>query len=345
MSSANRFSIILVAATLLVTTGTAHAQLRFRLTPITNSDVREFEIAGLNDKGEIVGYIGSFGGRAYLWKNGTYVDLAPRIDPHVLYTETRGINNRSFIVGIRGNSDYFWRGFLLPPQGQRIDIVLPTDRPVFIGGVNNRNQVIGMTDEGRPFVWRDGLTKWLSEVPGTNAFSYTNNINNLGTIVGTSGPVEAYRAVIWKGSTVTDLGVLSGDNRSEGRDINDSDQVVGSSISPESLHRAFLWSDGQLTELPSLHGPAGGSTAHGINNWGAAIGASYAADNRDFRATLWINGQALDLSSLVAKADPLQPYVTFEQTYYINNRGQIVAAGRDSREPNVGKPYLLTPTY
>ena len=53
----------------------------------------------------------------------------------------------------------------------------------------------------------------------------------------------------------------------------------------------------------------------------------------------------LDLNSLVSDADPLKPFVKWIAGFRINNAGQIVGLGIDSRIPQFQDqyPYLLTP--
>ena len=66
--------------------------------------------------------------------------------------------------------------------------------------------------------------------------------------------------------TVTDLGTLGGD-RTWARGINDAGQVVGSGDSQSSdRHHAFLWEDGEMTDL--------GLVENGLDSWGTAVNNS-----------------------------------------------------------------------
>jgi hypothetical protein len=63
-------------------------------------------------------------------------------------------------------------------------------------------------------------------------------------------------------------------------------------------------------------------------------------------AILWQFGRPHDLNQLIRKGDPLQPYVTLQWATRINDWGQILAAGIDSRYPYGNLQwfwYLLTP--
>jgi hypothetical protein len=59
-------------------------------------------------------------------------------------------------------------------------------------------------------------------------------------------------------------------------------------------------------------------------------------------ATLWFGGQVIDLNTLIRVDDPLRPYVHLESIAEINNRGDMIATGFDSRQPTVMLTYFLT---
>jgi hypothetical protein len=58
---------------------------------------------------------------------------------------------------------------------------------------------------------------------------------------------------------------------------------------------------------------------------------------------VWMNGSPVELNSQIATTDPLRPYVHLAMGKLINNLGQIVATGVDSRTSNITNYYLLTP--
>jgi hypothetical protein len=63
------------------------------------------------------------------------------------------------------------------------------------------------------------------------------------------------------------------------------------------------------------------------------------------RATLWEDTHVFDLNDLIRSNDPLRAFVSLEGATSINDRGAIVATGRDSRSPNELHTYLLTPVH
>jgi len=138
-------------------------------------------------------------------------------------------------------------------------------------------------------VWRDG--RFVRSLP-TLGGAYWNtpmDINNLGDVAGFGdlpgdGPTFAqsnFHAFFWSarpyncnGKRITgtcDLGTLDGTGRSEAIGVNDRDQVVGLS----SSGHAFLWQNGQMTDLNKLVVP--GTTlvltnAQEINDLGEITG-------------------------------------------------------------------------
>ena len=129
-----------------------------------------------------------------------------------------------------------------------------------------------------------------------------------------------------------------------GRDVNNRDQAVGSVNFPDST-AAFVWHNGTMTLLPPLPPTAGRSSdATSINDFGVVAGqtAAQVPTGLDRTATLWFGGQVIDLHTLIRVDDPLRPYAHLESVEEINNRGDIIATGFDSRRPTVMITYFLT---
>ena len=150
---------------------------------------------------------------------------------------------------------------------------------------------------------------------------------------------------MWRGGAIREVGGLPGALASRGISINDRDVVLGNSELPsDSLFqksRSFIWARGQLSELPPLP-PHTSSEGAGINDAGVVIGSSFTEGPRI--ATLWRNRVAVNVNDLVAADDPLKPFVTLTEGRLINDRGEIVVLGNDSRAPFSIGSYLLTPT-
>jgi probable HAF family extracellular repeat protein len=92
-----------------------------------------------------------------------------------------------------------------------------------------------------------------------------------------------------------DLGTLGG-MHSEGRCINDNDQVVGFSKNSAGQNRAFLY-DGSLHDLGTLGGSY--SFAFGVNASGQVAGTSYMPDDLSAHVhAFFYDGTMHDLGSL-----------------------------------------------
>ena len=159
----------------------------------------------------------------------------------------------------------------------------------------------------------------LDPLPGgtiTQAFA----INDAGQIAGASdtstGPAHA---VMFSGTTATDLGTLGG-ARSSPRGINNLGQVVGTSDTAEGSQQGFLYTGGPMIDLGGLLGTTQ-SSATGINNCGEVIGQFWVGSMG--HAFLYSNGVAVDLNSLV----DLPAGWVLVGAVAINDRGQITAAG------------------
>jgi probable HAF family extracellular repeat protein len=145
-------------------------------------------------------------------------------------------------------------------------------------------------------------------------------INNKGQIAGYSylkGTGYA-RAMVWNGTTPTDIGTLGG-MYSWAEGINDKGQVVGMSSTSESSSRAFIWDGTTLTDLGTLGGIYGDALA--INNAGEVVGASDLNRYSTFEvATIWNGTTPTDLGT---------PFGGDSAALGVNAAGQVVGASSD----------------
>jgi hypothetical protein len=109
----------------------------------------------------------------------------------------------------------------------------------------------------------------------------------------------------------------------------------------------YVWQDGQATEL-RLRSFAN-TRPWAMNNRGVIVGeAMNPGEPPVATAAIWPRrGEAVDLNTLIADDDPLQPFVHLLVATMINDRGVIVANGRDLRTVPMpsGSSYLLTPQH
>lgn len=192
--------------------------------------------------------------------------------------------------------------------------------------INNAGTIVGISSNGtvsRPTRWTNGVAEDLSTIAGTAAASGRAwAINRSGQIAGlsTSGSGTS-QATLWSGGTITNLTSLGDGTRfSQAFGINDSGVVVGSSStgqtvgqligtsSTTAITRAFAWSGGSMAELspfnlfaPGNTGPTTNyhSVANDINIAGLIVGNSQRIAGSAAVATLWQNGVAIDLNTLI----------------------------------------------
>ena len=94
-------------------------------------------------------------------------------------------------------------------------------------------------------------------------------------------------------------------------------------------------------------GTFGGTTsaASDINASGQVTGHAYLAGDTESHAFLWRHDGTIkqDLNALIDPIDPLKGYVTLTEGVFINDRGNLVAYGTDSRT-GLSSPYFLQGT-
>jgi probable HAF family extracellular repeat protein len=165
---------------------------------------------------------------------------------------------------------------------------LPGGFPTKAHGINGSGTVVGGSSvsgsgDTRAVRWTLGgqipsiedLTT-VAAFPGGTTSSLAHDVNSSGLIVGTMEIGGSRHGFLLSGSSVTDVGALSGAIHTVARGLNAAGQVVG-----ESGGRAFLWTAASgIQELPSLPGggsPFGGlvSSAADINSTETVVGYSY----------------------------------------------------------------------
>ena len=137
--------------------------------------------------------------------------------------------------------------------------------------INDKGQVVGATGtcgafnvnsqlylvEEHAVMWENGRVIDLGNLggDGAGAGNHACSLNNRGQVVGHSNLRNdvTFHAFLWtKEKRMQDLGTLDTDPASLGLGINDAGLVVGASLDPEFIPRAFVWKDGLMTDLNTL---------------------------------------------------------------------------------------------
>lgn len=267
----------------------------------------------------------------------TITDLGANITPVAL-------NNNGAVVGEIVESPGQPAAGFLYQDGTLSVLNGRTGNLLFVGGLNNSNQVVGGDSQG-PVLWVDGTVTALPiagviadngtiaggfsparvdvegtitalPVPGGGTFSLADAISANGQYVAGFGPdlfdgsgeSAPYLWNLVTGEAGTDLG---GDPLGQALGVNNSGQVVGF-VAGDYGGSAFLFSNGRLTDL----GQGIGSSANGINNAGHAVGRTGRG-----HAFVYSSGVLTDLNDLV----PAGSGFTLTEAVGINDSDQILA--------------------
>jgi len=243
----------------------------------------------INEAGDVAGWGGDIGGdvHALLFKaDGSHEGLAcggAGCEESMAY----GINNADEVVGGGQNFTLAWIN-----NNQNVTLLGELPHGPCFGGlrpgqafaINNLGQVVGehwWPESGclsHAFLYSGGTVHDLGTLGGRD--SRATALNEGGTIVGTSEVTGgAEHAFSYHEGTMTDLGTLPEDKESRAFAVNESDEIVGVSVSgeitPELSGHAFIYRDGTMADLNNLLPPNSGwvlATAKGINNSGEIVG-------------------------------------------------------------------------
>jgi hypothetical protein len=324
----------------------AQAQPGYTITPIgpipTTFDVR-YDAHGLNNKGEVAGtVVTNQNYRGFFWRDGEITVIQP-ITPDTQYMEAFAINDRSQVVGTSGFRPFLWQ------DGTTRDIgFFPGQFGIFPSNVNNWGQTTGtaaVNFEDLPYLSTGDSAVMLEALPGEDGTQGVGQVNNLGVAVGVSGPFGARHPVVWftGSSTPYPLNLLPGVTNANASVLNDVGRIIVNQDLPDKGTRFTVWNLGNYTVLPGLHGEDVATLGYNLNNVGQYTGTSFDSSTGTTEYVVWDHGTAYRVKDLIASSDPLKPFVEIVSIGKINDRGQILVAGIDSRGVGIWSYFLLTP--
>lgn len=239
---------------------------------------------GINDVGQIVGTGYNYGdlqGQGFLWLNG--------INAFLGNFSAHGINASGSVAGyqsVSGTVVGVVDHACVLANGLLVDLGTLGGLNSYAYDVNGSGVVVGGSMLSDDFtthacLWGNWMAHDLGTLGGAN--SAASAINNVGQIAGysdtASGMSHACLTLVNASFQVisrTDLGTLGG-GYSYAHDVNNTGKVVGTS------GRAFLWQNGQMTDLNSLIPSGSGwmlASANGINDSGQIVGWGLSADGK-----------------------------------------------------------------
>ena len=340
----------------------AQAQPSYRLTALGSLGGGNTYPMSINDSGQVTGYSSLLftlppaeeGGeeqvvrttRAFLWETGLMQDIGNLFDGHpYVDSYAQAINENGQVVGFTRSESgpyhaFLWSGGIMQDLGTLEGLHDSRAR-----AINNAAHVVGISGGYRAFAWDGTSMRDLGTLSGQ--LSIAHGINDDGMIVGAAevAPGPWWHAAIFDGASNVDLGTLGGLD-SWAVAVNASGQIAGSSTymvgdRDSGTYHPFLWDDSSMRDLGTLGGTH--AEAWGMNDDGHVVGHSELGSGfGGIHAFLWDGSAMRDLNTLIDANE--RPYVVLEVATDINNSGQIVAFGYDSRNP-ARRPhaFLLSP--
>lgn len=305
----------------------------------------------LNNMSEMVGESTDAAGavRPTFWHHFFPTNLYAAYNQQIF--SATGLNDRSEIAGSGLALDGRSASLILLRKG-KLERARQQDGFEFSAGgarMNNRGEVASSWQGGDMSsdaqYWFNG---YFNQVPGNDDMNTAAAINNAGVICGSSGydtrvgptnPPAAWLSRVQTPRPLALIPPLPGDTEVQCVDINDHNEVVGISRDGVGGARAYLWRDGVSSDLNLTVAGDAGSIVAAINDSTVIVGSSYGTTEK---ALIWHDGTARDLTAQIDASDPLKRYVKLTQSVDINEIGEIVAYGTDTRTGRFGA-YFLRP--
>jgi len=225
----------------------------------------------INNLGQITGQadlIGDLDTHAFLYADGTMHDLGAL--PGYESSVGSAINDHGTIVGESKVEAMIYRDGQMRGLSRRAALLA--------NGINNAEEIVGMLENNRAYLFSHGNMKDLGTLNGREGQSFAYAINDAGQVVGASVSPDGSttHAFVYENGGMRDLGTLYG-GYSYAFAINNSGVIVG-----ESDGAAFVYSNGVMVDLntitPKDFGLVNLSVAWDINDSGQIVGRGFFLD-------------------------------------------------------------------
>jgi probable HAF family extracellular repeat protein len=330
--------LILVLVSGLISTRVLFGQSTgYVVTELSSEDPTQIP-SKLNNLGHIVGRKAGSGGilGATLWGHPRHPHKAKHLGvlPGGDYSSATSINDAGEITGVSNTGSAIVPFIWSDKKGLQRLPLLGGDTGGQAVAINKHGDVAGYSsgvNGSRAYVWsRKTGVRNLNILPG-GTYSRAHDINDSDEVAGVSNTPDGDRAALWtKDGSVRDLGTLPGDLASEAQAINNGGDVVGYSKGPSGM-RAFLWTRSNGMQALGILPGGNSNRALAINDSGVIVGNSTSSSGD--RAFIWTKETGMMDLNNTSSAD--LDIVLFE-AHAINDKGQIIAMGRNSSEGGMG---------
>jgi probable HAF family extracellular repeat protein len=235
----------------------------------------------LNGRGQVVGESFTANGKvhAFLWQSGKMTDLGTLGGSDSFAS---GINGRGQVVGASSTTNGSQHAFVWQ-SGKMTDLGTLGARFTSSSAtaINERGDVVGTSylakvtqtgQQGHAFIWQNGVMTDLGTLGAGSATSEAVALNERGAVVGSSrSGTGSARPVLWRDRMIRPL--YRGSGYGAVVAINDRGQAIGARVpAGGAVVHAFIWENGNLTDLGTLGGTESDATA--INTRNQIVGVS-----------------------------------------------------------------------
>jgi len=289
-------------------------------------------VQALNDSGGIIGSDGAPGRpRAFVQVRGRrqYVEGLGEFGGHAAAVNAAGVVAGTAWEAATQPFGFAWR------DGVTTRLPVPDGmRSASAFDLNGRGDFVGHGRLGERQValaWSGDSVRILPALIDGGSAS-ARAINDSGWIAGNAmGAGNRYRPVLWRGGAPVDLGAPA-DAIAIPVDVNEHGQVVGSLNTGIATARAFLWENGEMTDLA----PGTYAEAAAINDSGQVVGRA-APGSDTTRPVLWEGGRMVYLDELLPRGHGWSLLHVTD----INNQGWIIGMGRSPE--GLTEAWLMKP--